>query len=169
MVGSWKRVFKGCFCIPLFFCPTGASLAQNSPADSLLHLVGIAQEDTHKVSLLLSLSRSYTPTDRPKATAIAREAQTLAQRLNDTGGLAMVYRQLGVICFRDKQHDSALVYLKWAEQLFAATNNTLLQAEMWLNISKCQYQQMSLLSRKNKRRDRGHGYIALSLSPTDSS
>lgn len=137
MVGSWKRVFRGYFCIPLFFCPTGASLAQNSPADSLLHLVGIAQEDTHKVSLLLALSRAYTPTDRPRATAIAREAQTLAERLNDTGGLAKVYHRLGTICRIDKQYDSAIVYLKRAEQLFAATNNTLLQAEMWLDIGRC--------------------------------
>jgi len=127
------------FCILLCLFCTNPSLGQSSAVDSLQRVLSFAKDDTSKVWLLLSLSGAYMPNDREKALLVAQDAVSLADRLNDKNALAYSHDRIGTLQRRGRQFDSALVHLKKAGRLFNETDNTLKQADVWMDMGICHY------------------------------
>jgi tetratricopeptide (TPR) repeat protein len=112
-------VFILCF---ISFSITG--LSQNSTLDSLeTELKNHTEEDTTRVNLLNTLSASYSSFDFKKSVKKAKEANSLAKKLNYKKGEAKSFLRLGIQHRKKSELDEAEEDVLKALKLYEEINN----------------------------------------------
>lgn len=102
--------------------------------DSLLKVLPIAKEDTHKVLLLNKLSFAYSTTNPKEGLKTGREALLLSEKLRWPKGIAGGYTDIGINYGALSQPDSALHYYLKALSQYRLQKNKKAQSAILSNI-----------------------------------
>jgi tetratricopeptide (TPR) repeat protein len=102
--------------------------------DSLLKVLPIAKEDTHKVLLLDKLSYTYSTTNPKEGLKAGREALLLSEKLKWPKGIAGGYTDIGINYGALSRPDSALHYYLKALSQYRLLKNKKAQSAILSNI-----------------------------------
>ncbi|MBN4062109.1 tetratricopeptide repeat protein [Bacteroidales bacterium AH-315-I05] len=81
---------------------------RNRTIDSLQNLIQSAKEDTAQVKAFNELSRQYFFSDPEKAFGYAKKARAVAEKLSDKNGIALAYKNMGVVNYLQGQYSDAM-------------------------------------------------------------
>lgn len=126
--------------------------------DSLLKVLPIAKEDTHKVLLLRKLSFAYSTTNPKEGVKAGREALLLSEKLKWPAGIAGGYADIGINHGALSQPDSALHYYDKALPGYERLKNKKGQAAILANIS------LVYLGKSNYPRALEYAFMALNMN-----
>jgi len=101
---------KKVFCIAIaFFFLQDLLPAQNAALDSLKEVVKANLEDTNQVNALNAISQAMLISDEfPSSLQYAKEARSLAQKLGFKKGMALAYKTIGTVNYRQGHYPEAL-------------------------------------------------------------
>lgn len=90
------KKFKYYFVIVCFLCFFNISHSQKKKIDSLLNILKTAKEDTNRVKALNKLGWQFKYSNPDSTILLAKQAISLAQKINFKTGLAVAYTNAGV-------------------------------------------------------------------------
>jgi serine phosphatase RsbU (regulator of sigma subunit) len=103
---------------------SGLGAAAQAPnLDSLAQQLANSPTDTARIKWLNIAAIRYVNVDPALTERFARQADTLATRINFRPGLGNAKDLIGVAFFQRGQYDSALVYHDWALRIHQSVNN----------------------------------------------
>jgi two-component system sensor histidine kinase UhpB len=113
------------------------AVAQNSTVDSLNRLIGLAKQDTLKVSLYISLSKAYRGVDGQRAIECATSALDLAKELNSISWIALSEHRLGTAYRLKRDFENSITHLHNAEIAYRRSGDLIHAAEMPIDVGLC--------------------------------
>ncbi len=126
-------MLKNCLYLIIAVCLQTKVNAQNTDADSLLHLLSSAKEDTNKVNLLRSIGVAFANEDPAKAIEYWKQGVNLSRKLNYTVGLARNFINIGTGYSYLSKFDSCVIYADSGILYSKKTNNAERLALAYLN------------------------------------
>ncbi len=108
--------------------------SQHSKIDSLQQLLAVADQDTTKISLLLSLSKQYQSKNLDSFSSYAKRALKLSLPNNDYK-LAEVYNKIGLSYIYNSKNDSARYYLDEALEKLDLQDDRKVRSAVYANYS----------------------------------
>ncbi|MEO8088070.1 MAG: tetratricopeptide repeat protein [Bacteroidota bacterium] len=115
------------FCIAFFqFC-----FAQNQQnVDSLLNVLPTTKEDTNRAKLLINLSKIYFQTDPEKCFNYAKQALSLAQKLNYKKCIIRSYQNISIYYVINNDYEKAIAYCQKAVAVAESSNDKEAQCDL---------------------------------------
>src|SRR5690242_20193909 len=101
-------MLRRCLLCLLLLAELNLCRAQTVSADSLKAILPTLKEDTAKVDLLLTISRSYLSSEPLQAIPYATQAEELARKLFYEKGIAVALKNLGIANYQQSKYIEAL-------------------------------------------------------------
>jgi adenylate cyclase len=117
------------------------SSAQDAQSDTLTPLIAKAKEDTNKVNLLLSLSKSKFNTDPDQAIHLGNQADSLSKNLGYLKGSAMALKNVGIAYYMQGKYVEAINTWQQSMAAFDSINDKAGVANILSNLGAIYFNQ----------------------------
>jgi adenylate cyclase len=109
------------------------SNASSGVADSLINLINSSTDDSIKVNLLNTLSKSFFADNPDSAVTIANTSKSLAEKNNYKAGLALALKNMGIGYYLQGKYVEAINTWQQAQEVYTAIKDTAGIANMLSN------------------------------------
>lgn len=129
------------FCVFFLVVVVKFCTAQENKSDSLKSILSSAPDDTSKVELLLTLSRSYFSTDPLAAIFYATKAKTLSEKLNYPKGKGYALKNIGLVHYFQSNYEEAHNFWQQSLKVFEDMRFRKGEANLLQNLGNIYYDQ----------------------------
>ncbi len=131
--------YKVLFCWSFFICLGGQGLAQDREIDSLKKVLARLPQDSSRVNMLLTISRTYMSLDPIEAISFANKAKILGRKIGFTKGVGLAGKVVGQGYVMQSDFAEAIAQFQESLQVFDSIHFKSGVANMLSNIGGCYF------------------------------